>query len=346
MRSSLVVGALVALNALLMIIGMGAGTGSSGQCQPADEGVGVRVGLVFDVGGLGDKSFNDAAYRGLVAARREHGVGYCYIEPGDGSDRESALRQLAARGFDLIIGVGFIFTDDITKLAGEFPAIKFAGIDYSASPDGPPLPANLVGLRFREHEGSFLVGAIAGATSKSKKVGFVGGMKIPLIRKFEAGYVAGVEHVCPDCKVLSAYAGSEPKAFADPTKGTELAMTQYGSGVDIIYHASGKTGAGVFSAAREFGKLAIGVDSDQYHEAPCCVLTSMVKRVDLAVVEVARQLVAGEFVGGVRELGLAEGGVTFVYDDNNARLLSAEVVARVRALAEEITAGKIVVPSR
>jgi len=345
-KSVTVLVALVLINGALLLAGLGIGSGRSSLCKEAASGIDERIGLVFDVGGLGDKSFNDAAYRGLLRANRELGIGFCYIEPGDGSDRESALRQFASKGFDLVIGVGFIFTDDVTKLAHEFPDTKFAGIDYSVTPETPPLPANLAGLRFREHEGSFLVGAIAGLTSKSKKVGFVGGMKIPLIRKFEAGYEAGVKYVCPECRVLSAYAGNTPQAFADPTMGAELAMTQYGQGVDIIYHASGKTGGGVFSAARKLGKLAIGVDSDQFHEAPCCVLTSMVKRVDVAVFGVARSLIDGTFRGGVRELGLAEDGVAFVDDENNAHLLSREVAARARQLSKQIIAGEIEVPSQ
>lgn len=344
-KSATVLVLLVLLNGLLLAAGMKLGSGRSSLCMESAPGVETRIGLVFDVGGLGDKSFNDAAHRGLQRANRELGVGYCYIEPGDGSDRESALRQFASKGFDLVVGVGFIFTDDVTKLAHEFPGTKFAGIDYSVSPDMPPLPPNLVGLRFREQEGSFLVGAIAGLTTKTHKVGFVGGMKNPLIRKFEVGYVAGVKHVCPDCRVQSAYAGNTPQAFADPTMGAELAMTQYGQGVDIIYHASGKTGGGVFSAASKLGKLAIGVDSDQFHEAPCCVLTSMVKRVDLAVFGVARAVLEGKFRGGIRELGLAEDGVAFVDDENNAHLLTREVSARARELAQQIINGEIEVPS-
>jgi basic membrane protein A len=182
--------------------------------------------------------------------------------------------------------------------------------------------------------------------SETHEVGFIGGMKIPLIRKFEAGYVAGVKHVCPACKVLSAYAGTDAGAFADPTTGKELALTQYARGADVIYHASGKTGAGVFNAARERGELAIGVDSDQYHEAPCCVLTSMVKRVDRAVVEAIRAVVEGRFEGGVKELGLAEDGVGFVYDEHNRDLLPAEVVDRVRDLERQIVAGEVEVPWR
>ncbi|MFO0745141.1 MAG: BMP family ABC transporter substrate-binding protein [Myxococcota bacterium] len=329
---------LVALNAALVVAGLGLG----GRAVVAS---GVRIGLVFDVGGLGDKSFNDAANAGLQRAKNELGVAIRTIEPGDGSDRASALRQLAAEGDDLVIGVGFIFTDDLKKLASEFPGTKFAGIDYSAAP-GDPTPPNVAGLRFREHEGSFLVGAIAGLMSQSHVVGFVGGMQIPLIRKFEAGYIAGVAHVCPACTVLSAYAGTDPKAFADPVMGKELAASQYDHGADIVYHASGKTGAGVIQAARERHKWAIGVDSNQFHEAPCCVLTSMVKKVDVAVFKVIASVVQGRFEPGVRELGLAEDGVAFVLDDDNRALIPPEVATRARELAAEIIAGKLEVPSR
>lgn len=305
----------------------------------------VTIGLVFDVGGRDDRSFNDAAWRGLEWARRDWGVEVLTIEPSDGADREAALRQLAARKVDLVIGVGFIFSADLEKLARRFPDVAFAGVDYAPS-EGVTIPPNLAGLRFREHEGSFVVGAIAGLTTRSQVVGFVGGMKIPLIRKFEAGYQAGVRHVCPTCTVLSAYAGTEPRAFADPMLGQELASAQLDRGADVIYHASGKTGAGVLAAAEARGKLAIGVDSDQFHEAPCCVLTSMIKRVDVAVHEIVGDVVAGRFHGGLRELGLAEDGVGFVADDHNRHLLPPPVVARARALAAEVVAGRIEVPSQ
>jgi basic membrane protein A and related proteins len=342
MKAAALLAGLVIVNAVLLIAGAG-----RGDAPAVPDPSQVRVGLVFDVGGLGDKSFNDAAYRGLVAAERELGVAVRFIEPGDGSDRESAIRELASRGFDLVIGVGFIFSDDITRLALEFPDTAFACIDYSGPPRGiAELPPNLLGLRFREHEGSFLVGAIAGQVTETGKVGFVGGMKIPLIRKFEAGYAAGVRHVCPECVVLSAYAGTEPRAFADPTTGKELALTQYNRGADVIYHASGKTGAGVFNAARERGALAIGTDSNQFHEAPCCVLTSMIKGVDVGVLEAVRAVVRGRFEGGLVELGLAEGGVGFVYDHDNRHLLPAEVVDRVRDLERAIIAGDLEVPYR
>lgn len=340
MGSARLLGGLIALNVALIAIGHAIAPARRGAA-----GARVTVGLVFDVGGRDDKSFNDAAWRGLEWARRDYGVAVLTIEPSDGADREAALRQLAARKVDLVIGVGFIFSADLERLAAQFPDVAFAGVDYAPS-DGVVTPPNLAGLRFREHEGSFVVGAIAGMTTRSKVVGFVGGMKIPLIRKFEAGYIAGVRHVCPGCQVLSAYAGTEPKAFADPTLGQELASAQYDRGADIIYHASGKTGAGVLAAAQARRKLAIGVDSDQFHEAPCCVLTSMIKQVDVAVHEVVGDVVAGRFRGGIRELGLAEGGVGFVADDNNRHLLPAAVVARARALAAEVTAGAIQVPAQ
>jgi basic membrane protein A len=337
-RAWLLVGLLI-VNAGLLVGGAGLG-----EDLPA-RGDRVRVGLVFDVGGLGDRSFNDSANRGLARARDELDVEARYIEPGDGSDRESALRQFASEGYDLVIGVGFIFSEDVRTLAAEFPEVAFACVDYTP-PETGTSPPNVVGLQFREHEGSFLMGAIAGLSTETKRVGFVGGMKIPLIRKFEAGYAAGVRHVCPDCGIRSAYAGNTSAAFADSTRGKELALAQYRAGVDIIYHAAGKTGIGVFGAARERGKRAIGVDSDQFDAAPCCVMTSMVKNVDVAVFDVIQSVVRGEFRGGLRELGLAEGGVSYVYDRNNRKLLDAGVVKRVEVLRQQIIAGAIEVPFR
>lgn len=308
-------------------------------------GTGVRIGLVFDIGGKNDKSFNTAAYRGLLRAQDELGVEVEFIEPTEGNDRESALRSLAAKHVDLVIGVGFIFGPDLERLAKQFPEVKFAGIDYSPGPDSPQL-ANLAGLRFREQEGSFLVGAIAGYLTRTHTVGFVGGMKIPLIRKFEVGYETGVKHVCPTCRVLSAYAGTEPKAFADAPLGQELGAAQYEQGADIIFTAAGKTGDGVFAAARQRGLRAIGVDSDQYDMAPCCIVTSMIKRVDVAVVDIVKDVIANKFVGGVHELGLKEDGLGFVSDERNKNLLPLDVVQKVKKLGDEIIAGTIKVPAQ
>jgi basic membrane protein A len=309
----------------------------------------IDVGVVFDLGGRGDKSFNDGAYLGAERAEKELGVQVRFIEPGEGSDRESGLRLLAAEGMDLVIGVGFIFTDDLTQLAKEYPKTKFAGVDYSVATDKSgnvvPPPPNLAALKFREEQGSFLVGALAALVGKSKKIGFVGGMDSPLIQKFEVGYRAGVKAVCPDCTVLAQYAGVTPEAFRNPGKGKEIALSQYQQGVNVIFHASGSTGLGVFEAARQTNKLAIGVDADQYGEAPGYVLSSMVKGVDNAVYDAIRKVKEGRFSGGIYEYGLAESGVGYVYDKNNQRLIPPAVRARLEQLRQQIVAGRIVVPS-
>ena len=308
----------------------------------------LRVGLVFDIGGRGDKSFNDSAYRGLERARTELGIAPEYHEPADGSDRETGLREYASRGYDLVLGIGFMFSDDIEKMAREFPAVKFACVDFTVktSPDGKPvaLPPNLAGLKFREEEGSFLAGAAAALVSKTNTVGFVGGMDIPLIHKFEAGYRTGAKHVDPNCDVLVGYAGVTGTAFKDPAKGKELAASMYGRGADVIFHASGTTGLGVFEAARDQNKLAIGVDSDQYEEAPGHILTSMVKDVDIAVFGVIRDVQAAQFQGGIHELGLKENGVRIVRDERNRDLIPDAVYARIEALRDSVVQGWITVP--
>jgi len=308
-----------------------------------------RIGIVLDVGGRGDKSFNDGAYAGADSATKLLGANIRFIEPGEGADREAGLRLLAAEGMNLVIGVGFIFTDDLTQLAREYPNVKFAGVDYAVQTDAQgnviQPPPNLAALKFREEQGSFLVGALSALVGGSKRVGFVGGMDIPLIHKFEAGFRAGVKHECPDCTVIAQYAGVTPEAFRNPGRGKELALSQYQSGVNIIFHASGSTGLGVFEAARSSRKLAIGVDADQYTEAPGFILTSMVKGVDAAVFDAIRRAKDGSFKGGIYQFGLAEGGVGYVYDQNNRKLIPDAVRARLDALQADIVAGKIDVPS-
>jgi basic membrane protein A and related proteins len=342
---------LFAALALLLLPVLAGGCGkspSTDAAKPAAGGAGapMQVGLVFDVGGRGDKSFNDAAYAGLERAQKELGVPFTTLETsGDGSDREAQMRQLAAGPAQLIFGVGFLFSDDIKTLAKEFPNKKFACIDFTVTP-GESLPPNLVALKFKEEEGSYLVGALSALLSKTHKVGFVGGMEIPLIRKFQAGYVAGVHAIDPACEVMVKYAGNNGTAFKDPTKGKELALAEYHAGADIIFHASGSTGLGVFEAARELHKLAIGVDSDQYDEAPGYILTSMVKSVDTAVVETVRAVKENRFQGGVRTFGLAEHGVRWVYDARNKALIPDAVKARVDSLQAQIVAGRIVAPTQ
>lgn len=333
---------LVAAHLLLLLI-----TPSGATVAP--EGEGLDIGIVFDVGGRGDKSFNDGAFLGGLRAADSLGARVRYIEPGEGSDREAGLRLLAAEGMDLVLAVGFIFTDDVLLLAREYPDVKFADVDFAVATDSLgnplPLPPNLVALKFREEEGSFLVGAMAALMGGSKKVGFVGGMDIALIHKFEAGYRAGVMHVCPDCEVIVQYAGVTPDAFKNPGKGKELALSQYQQGVNVIFHASGSTGLGVFEAARTTGKLAIGVDADQFAEAPGHVLTSMVKGIDAAVFDVAKSVQDGTFQGGIRVFGLAERGVGYIYDENNRALIPDSVRARLLELEADIIAGRIRVPS-
>ncbi len=304
--------------------------------------MGFRVGLVFDVGGRGDKSFNDAAYEGVDRARRELGVTIELLEPTGAEDREAALRLFAAREFDLIIGVGFIFSTDINEVARDFPGAKFACVDYAPPMDGR-IPPNVAGLGFREEEGSFLVGAVAGLLTESRHLGFVGGMDIPLIHRFEAGYRAGVSHVCAACEVHVGYAGTTPEAFRDPAKGKAIAISQISAGVDVIYHASGTTGHGVFEAARDMGVRAIGVDSDQHDEMPGTVVTSMIKRVDVAVFDTIRAAGEGRFAAGMVSFGIAEGGVGYVSEGPHASGISDAIKARVAGLADQLAAGTIAV---
>lgn len=304
----------------------------------------VRIGLVFDIGGRGDKSFNDAAYVGLTRAEHELGVDVSYLEPSGSEDRESALRLFASRGYDLVIGVGFIFSSDVDAVARAYPSIHFACIDYFAGPNG--IPSNVAALAFREEEGSYLVGAAAGLTSRSKHVGFVGGMTGPLIKKFEVGYAAGVAAACPTCTVHVGYAGTTPDAYRDPAKGKAIALSQISSGADVIYHASGATGHGVFEAAKARGARAIGVDSDQYDEMPGTVLTSMIKRADVAVFNTILSVVNGKFNGGFHVFGLKEDGVDYVHEGSHAQGLGVEVKQKVEELRARVVSGAVSVPSK
>jgi basic membrane protein A len=324
---------------ILCLLSLAACGGGERSGEKAETGREFRVGLVFDIGGKGDKSFNDSAWEGTVRAARDFQIQVTDFEPGQGADREVGLRKLAARGYDVVIGVGFLFTDAIRTVAGDFPDVSFVLVDGHL--DGV---ANVASLVFREHEGSFLVGVLAAMKSTTGTVGFVGGMDVPLIHKFEAGYKAGVGHVRPDATVLVGYAGVRPEAFSDPVRGKEIALSQIGQGADVIFHAAGVTGLGVIEAARERGKLAIGVDSNQNGVAPGAVLTSMIKHVDNALYAVIADAVAGEFRGGLVEFGLAEDGVGFSIDEHNETLLTGEMRERATALRDSIVAGEIVVP--
>jgi basic membrane protein A len=304
----------------------------------------LKVALVYDVGGRGDKGFNDLAYQGIEQAKKELGIEYVVAEPTEGTDRETHLRRFATGDASLIFGVGLLFTDDIMRIARTFPQKQFACIDFIV-PESGEVPPNILALKFREEEGSFLVGAIAGLVTRTNKVGFVGGMQTPLIRKFEKGFTAGVKAVNPSCEVVATYAGVTDRAFADPTKGKELAISLYNGGADIIYQAAGATGLGVFKAAEEMGKRAIGVDSDQADEAkPGVIITSMLKRVDRAIVETVKDALNGRFHGGIKELGLKEDGVGYVYNDKNRNMIGEEVHKKVEGLKAKIISGEIIVP--
>ena len=318
----------------------------------------LKVGLVFDIGGKGDKSFNDSASRGLAWAAADFGIKRIELEPGVDADREVNLRNLAMIGYDLIVGVGFLFTDAISTVAVEFPDTKFAIVD-GFIPDKP----NVLSLLFPEPHGSYLVGMIAGlkALEDGKDtVGFVGGMNIPLINGFEAGYKAGVQYVFPDCKILSAYAGDTPIAFADPVKGKELALSQYDNGAWVVYHASGLTGAGVFEAAKERKRFVIGVDSNQNYMGNIAEtgenfgLTSMLKQVDVSIYLAIKAAVEGTFKGGIEVFGLDRtvtigdvtySGVGYAMDKYNKDLVSAEMIAKVEEAKAKIISGEIVVPT-
>ena len=318
----------------------------------------LKVGLVFDIGGKGDKSFNDSASRGLSWAATDFGIKRIELEPGVDADREVNLRNLAMIGYDVIIGVGFLFTDAISTVATEFPDTKFAIVD-GFIPDKP----NVMSLLFPEPQGSFLVGMIAGMKAQEDKkdtVGFVGGMDIALINGFEAGYIAGVHYVYPECKILSAYAGDTPVAFADPVKGKELALSQYDNGAWVIYHASGLTGAGVFEAAKERKRFVIGVDSNQNYmgyieeTGESYGLTSMLKQVDVSVYLAIKAANEGTFKGGIEVFGLDRtatiGGITYsgvgyALDKYNKDLITPEMITKVEEAKAKIISGEIVVPT-
>ena len=306
----------------------------------------LKVGLVFDVGGRGDKSFNDAAFKGLERAKRDFGIDFEVIDPGEGSDRESALRKLASRkDIGLIFGVGFIFTEDITKIAMDFPDKKFGCIDYTINPQ-KEIPSNLMALEFKEEEGSFLVGTLAALTTKTNKIGFVGGMESALIKKFETGFTSGVRYINPEIKVSVGYVSVTGDGFKNPGKAKEIALSQFSSGADIIYHASGLSGLGVFEAARDHKKYAIGVDLDQYEEAPGFILTSMTKQVDEVIYQTIKEYKEGKFTGGIKSLGLKEKGVDYVYNEKNKELISDEVRKKVEEIREKIINGEIKVTER
>lgn len=337
--------------AILMLV-LSAFIGGCGQKQEASQSEGkkkLKVGLVFDVGGKGDKSFNDAASAGLEKAQNDFGgkIDVKAIEPSvGGENREGMLRLLAQDKYDLVFAVGFMFTDSVAKVAKDFLGTKFVLIDGSI--DGLKPDGNINCLRFKEQEGSFLVGAAAALKSKTGKIGFVGGMRLPFIEKFEAGYIAGAKFVNPNIQVISDYIGTTEDAFKDPLKGKELAFKQIKSGVDAVYHASGASGFGVIEAAASQKVFAIGVDSDQSLNSPenqrSAILTSMIKRLDIGVYTVIKNMLEGKFQGGENNLGVAENGVTYAENEVNKAMIR-DIKGKLEEIKEKIVKGEIKVPA-
>ena len=353
----------VRVGALLVGLALVAAACGGGSDDGGDTGTGggggnaeaKKVGVVYDIGGRGDKSFNDSAYAGLQAAEKEQGdkIQAKDVEPNpDGSNRKELLDGLADEGYGLIFGIGFLFSEDIAKSAAESPDTQFAVIDGFADACTKP-DSNLLCIGFKEEEGSFLVGAAAALKTKSNTVGFVGGQEGDLIKKFQAGYEAGVKYIADrdgkKIKVLVDYAGNTPEAFRNPAKGKELALKQIGQGADVIYHASGGTGAGVIATAADKKIYAIGVDSDQSLTASPAeqkwILTSMLKRVDNAVQQTIKSYVDGTAKGGIQTFGLKEGGIDYAQNQYNKELLG-DIPTTLDELKQKIIDGEIKVPTK
>jgi basic membrane protein A len=325
--------------------------GTSCRQEPrADERGKVRVGIVFDIGGKDDRSFNAAAYDGVKCAETGRhadgtpcdkpslGILLRDVEPGNPTSIEPAMRAFAERGYDLIIGVGFAQAPIMEIVAKDYPNIKFAIVDGSSD-----LP-NVASLAFKEHEGSYLVGMLAARTSKTGVLGFVGGMDIPLIHRFYRGYEQGAKSVNPNAEVMANYVGVTDAAWNNPGKGKELALSQMGKGADVIFTAAGNSGLGAFDAAEQSGRdeqgrarrYVIGVDKNQNHVKPGFVLTSMVKRVDNVVYDAVKQVTEGRFRTGKQVFGLDKDGVAYTLDQFNRDLIPPEVLAEVEAARAKI----------
>lgn len=298
----------------------------------------IQIGIVLDRAGKDDKSFNAAAYNGAMKAKEELKIDVKIIEPRDISSYEPSLEMLATKNFNLVVGIGFAQKEAIEKVAKRFPNTKFAIVDAKVD-----LP-NVASLLFEEQEGSFLVGMIAALKSKNNTIGFVGGMDIPLIRRFELAYRSGAQYAKPGIKVIQNYVGVTNEAFTDPTKGKELASSQISQGADVIFAAAGTSGLGVFEAAEGKKIFAIGVDSNQNWIKPGIILTSMLKRVDVAVYELIKEVNTGKFVAGVHKFDLKNKGIDYAMDQHNKSLIDTALVGKVEDAKTKIIAGKLSVP--
>ena len=291
--------------------------------------------VVFDMGGKFDKSFNEGVYNGVERFKKDTGIGYKSFEVTNPTQREQAIKKMAQRGADLVLGIGFAQGPAIDKVAAKYPNKKFGIIDMVVN------RPNVQSIVFKEHEGSFLVGVLAAMASKTHKVGFIGGMDIPLIRKFKCGYEQGVKYADPKAEVIQNMTGSTPSAWNDPSKGGELAKGQFDRGVDVVFAAAGGTGIGVYQAAKDAGKLAIGVDSNQNYLQPGTMLTSMVKKVDVAAYNLFKSVKEGTFKPGIQSLGLKENGVDWALDKYNKDLITDAMKKAVAQAKADIISGKI-----
>jgi basic membrane protein A len=292
--------------------------------------------IIYDLGGKFDKSFNEAAYNGAEAWKKETGGNYLDLELQNDAQREQALRRFASQGANPIVMAGFSWGTALATVAAEFPDTNFVVID--AVVEAP----NVQSIIFDEHTGSFLVGALAALESKTGTVGFVGGMDVPIIHKFYCGYAQGAKAANPDVKVIENYTGTTPAAWNDPVTAGELTKAQFDAGADVVFAAAGGSGLGVLQAAADAGKFGIGVDSNQNYLHPGSVLTSMVKRVDVAVTNAFKE--AGDdatFKPGLTILGLAENGVAYAVDDNNKDLIPDDIKAKVDDFSAKIQSGEI-----
>jgi len=303
-----------------------------GTAALADE---IKPAIVFDMGGRHDKSFNEGIDHGAMKFEKESGIKYHALEVTNEAQREQFLREFAKKGYSPVIAVGFAQADALGKVAKEFPNTHFAIIDMVVD-----LP-NVQSIVFKEQEGSFLAGMMAAMKSTTHKVGFVGGMDIPLIRRFECGYVQGAKYADPKVQLFLNMTGTTPAAWNDPVKGGELAKSQIEQGADVVYAAAGGTGVGVYQAAADAGKYAIGVDSNQNYLQPGHMLTSMVKRVDVATENTFKAAKDGTWKPGFNVFGLKEDGVGVAFDKYNEKLVTPEMKAKVMAAKADIISGKI-----
>ncbi|AWV24505.1 Nucleoside-binding protein [Roseomonas mucosa] len=295
----------------------------------------IKPAIVFDMGGKFDKSFNESVHNGAQAFTKETGIEVREFEPQNDTQREQALRNLARRGQTPIVAVGFNQASALKTVSAEFPKLHFVILDTVV--EAP----NVQSIVFREEQGSYLAGMLAALRSGTGKVGFVGGMDVPLIRKFACGYGQGARAANPKAEVFQNMTGSTPTAWNDPVRGAELTRSQIERGADVIFQAAGATGLGVLQAAADAGKYGIGVDSNQNHLHPGHVLTSMVKRLDVAVQKAFQEAREGRFTPGTRVLGLEDDGISLAFDDNNAKIVTAEMRAKVDQARQDIVAGKI-----